>query len=380
MRANPAIRRAVFGLIVGALTLAAAAPAGAGNDPLADQQWDMAQIGVPAAWSHTTGTGVTIGIVDTGIDASHPDLAGKVVAQANCVNGPCRDGAAEDVDGHGTAVGGVAAATAGNGTGIAGVAPDAHIVVAKALDDDGTGTTEDINRGIQWVVDHGAKVVNLSLGDPQFEVTSRIGTPLQPAIEYAWSRGAIPVLAAGNYEPGVAESGSANYGNLDAVVVGATQKDGRVADYSTSLGNAKWGIVAPGGSGHGPGEDVLTTFAGGHYDWAAGTSLATPHVTGALALLLAQGLTPSAAVQGLLAMADKSVDCGAGCQGRLKVDAAVAASAQSPVAKQATAAPVPAALGTSSTHRLDPVVVALAAGLVLGVGATAMWWELAGRQ
>src|SRR2546421_551315 len=78
--------------------------------------------------------------------------------------------------------------------------PDARLVVARVLSADGSGFTEDINRGIQWVVDHGAKVVNLSLGEADQMIVSRFGTPLRPAVEYAWSRGAIPVLASGNYE------------------------------------------------------------------------------------------------------------------------------------------------------------------------------------
>src|SRR5205085_7255639 len=178
--------------------------------------------------------------------------------QADCVDGPCREGTAPDGVGHGTAVAGVAAASTGNGVGIAGVAPDAKLVVARVLDDDGQGNPEDISSGIRWVVDHGAKVVSLSLGDPA-AVFSRAGNSLEPAIQYAWSRGAIPVLAAGNYNPGVLGVGSAGYGNLNAIVVGATDRSGAVAFYSTPLGNAKWGIVAPGGNDKGVGEDVLST-------------------------------------------------------------------------------------------------------------------------
>lgn len=365
------------GAVIGVFMVAMAPPAAASDDPLFDQQWNLTQIGASQAWAGSTGAGITIGIVDTGVDAGHPDLAGKVDAQANCVDGPCREGSAPDGDGHGTAVSGVAAAVTGNGVGIAGVAPDAHLVVAKALGDDGSGTTEDINRGIQWVVDHGARIVNLSLGDPEFDITARLGTPIQPAIEYAWSRGAIPVLASGNYEQGVAQQGSANYGNLDAVVVGSTDRDGGVPSYSASLGNAKWGVVAPGGNGAGASADIISTGPGGHYDWMAGTSFATPHVSGALALLLAQGLTPSAAVQRLLATADRTVACGTGCQGRLRVDAAVAVAGGTPVAKQAAAAPMIAARETA--ENLDFAVVALAVVLVVGAGGatfgTWMWLQ-----
>src|SRR5207302_3612113 len=117
-------------------------------------------------------------------------------------------------------------------------------------------------------------VVNLSLGDSSVLVTARLGTPLAPAIEYAWSKGAIPVLAAGNYDVGLVENTSANYGNLDAVVVAATDKTGAVSWFSTPLGNAKWGVAAPGGDGKGAGNDVIAPAPGGRYDWLAGTSLA----------------------------------------------------------------------------------------------------------
>ncbi|HEX7276372.1 MAG TPA: S8 family serine peptidase, partial [Acidimicrobiales bacterium] len=319
--ARPGWRVAV-GAACWLLLTATSAVGVAPDDELLAQQWNLEQIGAADAWARSTGTGVNIGVVDSGIDADHPDLAGKIVALADCTGGPCREGGAPDGDGHGTSVAGVAAAATGNGLGIAGVAPDAQLVVAKVLDDDGTGEIEDISSGIRWVVDHGARVVSLSLGDPA-AVFSRAGNSLEPAIQYAWSRGAIPVLAAGNYNPGVLGTISAGYGNLNAVVVGATDRTGRVAFYSTPLGNAKWGIVAPGGNGQGVGEDILSPDPGDGYGWHAGTSLAVPHVSGALALLLAQGLGQQEAVGRLLDTLDTSQPCGDGCRGRLRADAAV---------------------------------------------------------
>ena len=355
------------------LLIAAASPAGASNDKYFDQQWNLTQIGAPAAWQQSTGKGVVIGVVDTGVDAGHPDLAGKIDAMADCVGGTCKEGTARDGEGHGTAVAGIAAARTDNGDGIAGVAPDAHLVVARALGDRGTGDTEDINKAIAWVVDHGARVVNLSLGDPELAIVSRLGTPLRPGIEYAWSRGAVPVLAAGNYD-GLSGSGSANYGDLDAVVVGATAKGGTVAGYSTSLGNAKWGLVAPGGSGDGPGADVISPMPGGRYAWVAGTSMATPHVAGALALLLAQGLDPSAAVKRLLATLDHT-SCGSGCQGRLNVAAAVAPPAPSAAVAPAATAAAPVA----DEEPLSPGLVALAFVLAAAAATATLrtwWWRV----
>jgi subtilisin family serine protease len=335
----------------------------ASNDPDFGDQWNLTQIGASGAWAHSTGAGVTIGIVDTGVDSDHPDLAGKVEAQANCIGGACRDVPATDGEGHGTAVAGIAAATAGNGVGIAGVAPDARLIVAKALDDRGAGDTEDINNAIRWVVDHGARVVNLSLGDASVVVTARLGSSLASAIEYAWSKGAIPVLAAGNYAVGLSDGSSANYGNLDAVVVGATDKAGAVSWFSTPLGDAKWGIVAPGGDDKGKGADILSPIPGGKYDWLAGTSMATPHVSGALALLLATGLTPSAAVERLLATADHATACGDGCRGRLRIDAALA--------PLAPARPEPAAHRRAAPGHGVPIVPAVLAGALVCAAALA---------
>ncbi len=354
-------------LAVGAAPSAASLTA---DDPLFERQWALEEIGATDAWSHATGQGVVIGIVDSGVDVDHPDLAGKIDAVATCVDGPCREGSAPDSDGHGTAVAGVAAAITGNGVGIAGVAPDAHLVVAKALADDGSGRTEDINNAIIWAVDHGAQVVNLSLGDPRVVVTSILGTPLGPAIEYAWTRGAVTVLAAGNYEEGVTGL-SPNYGDLHAVVVGATDESGAVPDYSTALGNAVWGMVAPGGIGDGVAEDIVTTAPGGRYWSVAGTSFAAPHVSGTLALLLSEGLTPQAAVDRLLGTLDQAPACGEGCRGHLRAGAAATPPVVAPPVDPTVVGPGPVA-AVAVEDGLDPVVVGLAVVLLAGVAMAAV--------
>jgi subtilisin family serine protease len=321
--------------VVVALAAVSAAPAQASsNDPFFDRQWALEQIGAPRAWAVTRGAGILIGIVDSGVEANHPDLAGKVAFTADCFNRPaCADGlGGTDVDGHGTLIAGVAAAATDNGRGVAGVAPDARLAVAKVLGPGGGGRAEDINHGIHWAVDHGARVVNISLGDPG-ALTSAGGSPLKEGIDYAWSKGAVPVLAAGNYG-GVS---SENYGTLNALVVGATDRTGAVASYSSAIGNAKWGLVAPGGSGvPGPDNNVISTASGGGYASSAGTSMAVPQVSGAVALLLAQGLSPSAAVAKLLGALDR-VPCGLGCQGRLNVGVASGAAPAPPT----TQAPTP---------------------------------------
>lgn len=346
-----------------------AGPAGATHDERFAEQWNLAQIGAPAAWATSTGQGVTVGIVDTGVDVDHPDLAGKVDALATCLGGPCREGAAPDRIGHGTAMAGVVAA-AHDGVGIVGVAPDARLVVAKAIADDGMGTTADINNAIRWVVDRGADVVNLSLGGADRRFVTLAGTPLASGIEYAWSRGAIPVLAAGNYDDVLAddvpadegllgESASYNYGDLDAVVVGATDRGGEVAGYSVALGDAKWGVVAPGG-GDEPAEGVLVPLPGRRHAVVSGTSVAAPHVAGILALLRAQDLPPAEAVDRLLATAEAG-SCGRGCRGRVRADAAVASSVAVTEARSQEAEVRAGQSGGDG--RVDPALAALAAVL-----------------
>ncbi len=338
--------------IVGAVVLLStvlATPAGASNDPFFDRQWALEQIGAPRAWTVSRGAGAVIGIVDSGVEASHPDLAGKVALTADCVGRvACLDGAGNaDPTGHGTLIAGVVAAGTDNGRGVAGVAPDARLVVARVLGPGGAGRAEDINLGIRWLVDHGARVVNISLGDPSFALSATpagVQSPLRNGIDYAWSKGAVPVLAAGNYGGLTSE----NYGTLNALVVGATDRTGGVAAYSSAIGNAKWGLVAPGGSGvAGADNNVISTTSGGGYASSAGTSMAVPHVSGAVALLLAQGLSPAAAVARLLGGLDR-VPCGTGCQGRLNVATALGAGpAAPPTTVRAPAATPPATVKAS---------------------------------
>jgi thermitase len=331
------IRMVLLGLAVTALVLFPIGGAGASNDPSFKDQWSLGKIGAEAAWTRSTGAGIRIGVVDTGVDLEHEDLAGKVVESTSCLgtggdSAKCK-GNAQDDQGHGTHVSGIAAASKDNGKGIAGVAPDAQLVVAKVMNAQGTGAGSDVTAGVKWVVDHGAKVVNLSLGDPAQPITALISeNELKEAVEYTWSHGAIAVMASGNSGTGLGIEG-ANFGDMNAIVVGATGPDDKSATYSTSTGEAKWAVAAPGGAADSAkkANDIYSTFwikgQKNSYGYQAGTSMAAPHVSGAVALLLAQGYSQADAVKRLLDTVDKGVGCEATsstCAGRINVDKATA--------------------------------------------------------
>ncbi|HET9441970.1 MAG TPA: S8 family serine peptidase, partial [Acidimicrobiales bacterium] len=324
-----------------------AGPARATNDPFWSRQWAPAKIGAPTAWESSTGAGIKVGIVDSGVDLAHPDLQGRIAAAASCVgargnSAACTAGGGQDVNGHGTHVSGIVAANKDNGIGTTGIAPSAQLVVARVFQND-AADLGDVEAGIRWAVDQGARVVNLSLGENVL-LGGLLGGggSLGPVLNEVWSRGAIPVVAAGNAQ---FLSGSASYGNVNAIVVGATGPDDEIAAYSVSTGTAKWAIVAPGGNGADD-RQIFSTYwvpgASGQYGFLQGTSMATPHVSGALALLLARGASQQQAVDLLLATANRSVACGSTCAGRLDVAAAMAAAGFTPPTTQATTAPTAA--------------------------------------
>lgn len=356
-------------------------------DPYFGEQWALQAIKAPTAWAVSTGAGVRIGIIDTGIDLGHEDLAAKVVAATSCVGsngnpGLC-GGSAQDDQGHGTHVAGIAAAITGNGVGVAGVAPDAQLVVVKALGANGSGALNDVNAGIEWAVDHGARVINLSLEADTGQVVALPGQSLVQGIDYAWQHGVIPVVAAGNSTPSL--FGPQGYAGIPAVIVGATGPADEVAWYSSPLVNAQWGLVAPGGDSRGSNGQascagalaarcIVSTgwFAGGTNQYAddEGTSMAAPHVSGVLALLLAQGLSPQQAVNRLLATADK-IPCGQSCAGL--VDAAAAVGAPTPAAAGpiTTSGPPASSLpSTTSTTAPPEKLVTGAVPAARGVVAT----------
>ena len=215
----------------------------------------------------TTG-GVRVGVIDTGIDQTHPDLSGQTVACARFQDMLQIEQCADD-NGHGTHVAGTIAAKANNGIGVAGVAFNADLVICKALGGPlGTGSTADVANCINWVASQGARVISMSLG-------GGASTTLQQAVANAWNNGngAVIVAAAGN-------DGDAtlNYPAAYAEVVSVAATDSSDARASFSNANADVEIAAPG-------VNVLSTVRGGGYATLSGTSMATPHVSAVAGVL-----------------------------------------------------------------------------------------------
>ncbi|MBA3389359.1 MAG: peptidase S8 [Rubrobacter sp.] len=245
-------------------------PAFTPDDPRFGDQYSLWQIRANKAWNMVRGgPEVDIAVVDTGIDSDHPDLQAKIELRKDFTTTP-ETPIAEDNDGHGTHVAGIAAAVTDNGTGVAGACPGCDLFVAKVVKNGGA-TDADVADGIVWATDNGAEVVNLSLGGPDRS------DALKNAVDYAWNHGAVVVAAAGNSGRAVKDYPAA-YPN--AIAVAATNKSDRRASYSSY---GKWVDVAAPGSG------VFSTYLSGGYKSLGGTSMSAPHVAGLAGLLAAQG-------------------------------------------------------------------------------------------
>src|SRR5919109_1152240 len=245
------------------------------NDFQYADQWSLPRIGWDQVYGDVNPAGsATVAILDTGSDAFHPDLAGKVVAGADFVDGQ-GDGTS-DPNGHGTAMAGIVAAATNNGDGIAGIGyGGVDVMPVRVLGTDGTGQDSDIIEGVVYAADHGADVILTAFSNPGYSAS------LQQAIDYAWDRGAVIVAAVGN-----GSSPDPTYPAGDRGVMGVSSTDMTDALSWTSNYGPTAFIAAPG-------EGIATTAAGGGYSSMSGTSAAAAIVAGAAGLIKASSFTAS---------------------------------------------------------------------------------------
>ncbi len=250
------------------------------TDPGRPEQWALDMLQAEATWDATTGAGVTVAVLDSGVSA-HPDLAGLFVKGVDLVNGG--DGR-QDNNGHGTHVTGIIAMAANNAEGGVGLAPGVSIMPVTVADPSGWVRAADSAQGILWAVDHGADILNMSYSGSASSVE-------QKAIEYALSKGVLPVAAVGN---AYLDDGGSLYNPIQypaaytgVIGVGAVTKSGSRSSFS-EVGK-QVDLVAPGGSGmFDSSRGIYSSYLDGRYIRMPGTSMATPYVTAGAALTLSQ--------------------------------------------------------------------------------------------
>ncbi|MBI2029629.1 peptidase S8 [Candidatus Gottesmanbacteria bacterium] len=290
---NPNIEFAEFDYIATALL----------NDTYFSREWGLkntgqvingvtgvvgADIDWPEAWA-ATGSSIKIAILDTGINESHPDLTGKVVGRVDFSNS---SSGTNDIYGHGNHVAGIVAASTDNNLGVAGVCPKCTLLNVKVLNDSGSGSYSGIAKGINWAIQNGAKVINMSLGG------SLRSSTLESAVNNAWNNGVVVVAAAGN-----SNNPSKTYPGAYKNVIAVAATDNRDQKASFSSYGVKWvDIAAPGVyifstwkdslSQSNPQPECVTTNE--CYKYASGTSMSTPIVSGVAGLVWSSNYGTSA--------------------------------------------------------------------------------------
>lgn len=234
--------------------------------------WGVKRIGAPEVWKEATGQGVKVAVIDTGVDINHPDLkanlaeAGWVLECQNII----------DDNGHGTHVAGTIAA-ADNDIGVVGVAPKATIYAVKAFDKSGRGNISNVIDALNWCIEREVNVINMSFGFKNNSIA------LHRAIQEAYKRNIVLVAASGNSGGNNSVLYPARYDEV--IAVGASNSQDKAAWFSS--GGAQVTIMAPGAG-------IKSTYKDGGYENMSGTSMASPHVAGAAALLLSvMKLTPA---------------------------------------------------------------------------------------
>ncbi len=229
-------------------------------------------LSIPPLWQETQGQGIKVAVLDTGIAYNHPDLSEAI---SECEDFTDSKAGPADLDGHGTHVAGIIAARK-DGNGVVGVAPMAELLIGKVLGDNGTGSFEALEKGIHWAVNRKADIISLSLGSSLYDES------VHKAIKKAVEKGIFVICAAGNHGQ---DLDAVQYPAKlpETVAVGAIDRHLNVTAYS-SRGD-RVDIVAPG-------EKVLSTYPPKIFAVLNGTSMATPFVSGVVALMLAKHRNP----------------------------------------------------------------------------------------
>ncbi len=293
-------------------------------DPRLTDQWGMTALSATTAWAAGSASSQLVAVLDTGVDGAHPDLAGVVVPGKDLVaSGDART----DPNGHGTHVAGIIAALGGNGIGGAGLAQGAHVLPVRVLDASGLGNDGVVAQGVLWAVEQGATVLNLSLaGDSPSAL-------LTAAIQHALDKGVVVVAGSGNSgekgDPVLYPAATPG-----VIAVGAVNRDSARPAWSST--GSHLALVAPGAS-------IVSTVPGGGYEAWSGTSMASPFVAAAAALLkqAEPRLTPAQVRARLMSSARDLGPTGQDAQyGAGLVDVVAAEAAGRPAPAPVVSAPV----------------------------------------
>jgi subtilisin family serine protease len=234
------------------------------NDPNYLSAWHLPKISAPSAWDSSLGAGVTVAILDSGVDGSHPDLASRMVPGWNFYD---NNSITSDVFGHGTKVAGTASAITNNGVGVSGVAGQSRIMPLRVSATSGSANISTIASAITWAADHGVRVANVSFNSVAGSAS------IQNASQYMKSKGGLVVVAAGN-------NGIDQGYTPTTTLIAVSATDGN--DFKTS-----WSSYGSFVSVAAPGAGILTTSVGGGYGSVSGTSFASPVTAGVIALMMA---------------------------------------------------------------------------------------------